>query len=185
LRQVCEDKGNKAMVLLLLGHGVRVIGMGCWHHWGAVLVSVLSGGRGPCHGHLRVACLTAILEMLMRRDMICKCEGQQENGERTNHKSTMTKQQPIGTIYRWSVGWSVESQTHLKTGGERRQMLLTSSKARQATDHAATKEKKSDVVRICVMLEKRLLRHCALVAWCWLAKGGPFACCQCGLRCDK
>jgi len=54
------------------GHGVGVIGMRCWRHQGAVSVLVSSGGRGPHHGHLRVACLTAILETSMRCDMICK-----------------------------------------------------------------------------------------------------------------
>jgi len=110
----CQDA-----VSVLSGRGVGVIGMGCWCHRGAVLVSVSSGGRGPCHGHSHVACLIAILEISMRRDMICKCEGQQENRERTNHKSTTTKQQPVGTIYCQSVGQSVKSQMHLKTGGKR------------------------------------------------------------------
>ena len=63
---------HQDVVSVSLGCGVGVIGMRCWHYWGAVLALVSSGGRGPHHDHLHVACLTAILETLMRHDMICK-----------------------------------------------------------------------------------------------------------------
>jgi len=99
-------------VLALLRHGVCVIRTQCWYHRDTVsvssehgigvigtcqchrevvLVSVSSGDRRPCHGHLCVACLTAIFEMLTRCDMICKSEEQGEGGKLTNHKSTRMK----------------------------------------------------------------------------------------------
>ena len=85
------------------GHGIGVIGT-CRHHREAVLVLVLSGDRRPCHGHLRVARLTAIFEMSTRCDIICKSEEQGEGRELMNHKSTRMKWWLIGLIYCWSVG---------------------------------------------------------------------------------
>ena len=175
IRMRCQSHQDMVSESLVSsGCGVRVIGIWCWYHWGVVSVLVSSGGKGPYHGHLHVACLTVILEMLIRCDTICKCEGQQENGEHTNRKSTMMKQWPVGAIYCWSV----ESWTHLKTGGKRggRCCLPLARPGKQQTIWW-WRRKKSDVVCICVMLEWQLLRHCALAR--------PSACHQHSLRCNK
>jgi len=96
------------------GCGISVIGT-CRHHWEAVLVSVSSGDRRPCRGHLRMARLTAIFETSTRCDMICKSEEQGEGGELTNHKSTRMKWWLIGLIYCQLVGRLRASCHHTAT----------------------------------------------------------------------
>ena len=105
---------RRDVVSVSSGRGIGVIGT-CRRHREAVLVSVSSGDRRPCRGHLRMARLTAIFETSTRCDMICKSEEQGEGGELTNRKSTRMKWWLIGLIYCRSVGWLRASCHHTAT----------------------------------------------------------------------